>query len=186
MIIVGIDVGLNGGIVLLDTDPNIRILQSWCMPTLDVARGGKKNKREVDGHRLRSFLKYGNELPDLAIFEKVHAMPDQGSVGMFQFGDSYGLIKGLLIGLNIPFERVPPQTWKRQLRVPAAKDGARARASELMPKYSDLWAPKRLVMNADQAGGVAEAALLAFWACQISTKGKKIFRERLNVGNSNC
>src|SRR5258708_45591 len=127
MIIAGLDPGLSGAVALLDTaDGSVDVFD---VPTLALTRGGK-NKREVDSHALVRLL--GRRIGH-AFIERVGAMPGQGVSGVFAFGKAYGIAIGILATLGTPMTFVSPVTWKRALQVPAAKDGARARASQLMP-----------------------------------------------------
>lgn len=155
MIIAGIDVGLSGAIVILDTEGSFVVSD---MPTHALVRGGK-NKREVDAHRLKQTL--GWKI-DHAFVEQVNAMPGQGVSSVFAFGKAYGVIIGVLATLEIPMTFVAPMKWKKALQVPASKDGARARASQLLPQAASQWP---LVKH----DGRAEAALIALWgACQLN------------------
>lgn len=96
--------------------------------------------------------------PDVAIVERVGAMPGQGVSSMFKFGCGYGMVQGVVAALGIPIHLVTPASWKRHFRLPADKEAARARAIQLWPA-SDLFGLK----GTGQAR--AEAALLArFWA----------------------
>jgi crossover junction endodeoxyribonuclease RuvC len=90
----------------------------------------------------------------VAYVERVAARPGQGVASMFGFGVSYGLLRGVLTAKLIPVTLVTPQEWKRGTRTPAAKDAARARASEVFPGHAGLWALKK-------HDGRAEAALIA-------------------------
>ena len=49
-----------------------------------------------------------------AVVEKVGAMPGQGVTSMFNFGKSFGYILGVLEANKIPYQLVPPQTWKKE------------------------------------------------------------------------
>jgi crossover junction endodeoxyribonuclease RuvC len=122
-----------------------------------------EKKRECDAGALSDLLaamcgtaawRHGGVL---VVFEKVSAMPGQGVSSMFGFGTSYGIVIGVLAALRLPSRRVMPAVWKRQMGVPAAKDGARAVASRLMPEAREQWRLKG-------QHGIAEAALLAWWA----------------------
>lgn len=146
--IIGIDPGLSGAIAYLTPDD----LQIWDMPTLDLVRGGKK-KREIDEIALADILE---DLHGKVFLEKVGAMPGQGVSSMFSFGQSYGVIRGIIAAYQMQRELVPPATWKAKLKVRKGKDAARLRASELMPKYSGLWPLKK-------HDGRAEAALIAYY-----------------------
>ncbi len=60
--------------------------------------------------------------PDIAVIEKVSAMPGQGVSSTFTFGTGYGQIQGLLAGMGIPFELVTPQAWKKLVLAGTSKD----------------------------------------------------------------
>lgn len=148
-IVVGIDPGLSGAICLLDTEGTFSIND---MPVHALVRGGK-NKREIDAHRLAILLsgRIGH-----AFIEQVGAMPGQGVSAVFAFGKTYGVIIGVLAAHGVPMTFVSPRKWKKALQVPASKDGARARASQLLPQAAGEWP---LVKD----HGKAEAALIALW-----------------------
>lgn len=149
MMILGIDPGLDGAIAVALP----RSLRIHDMPTLSILRGGK-NKREID---LAALAKLLAPLPMVvchAFVEQVGAMPGQGVTSMFSFGRSYGSILGILAALKVPVTHVPPVRWKKALQVPAGKDAARSRASQLLPDSTDLWPLKK-------HDGRAEAALIA-------------------------
>lgn len=151
MILLGIDCGLSGAVSFLDT--RTRALRIEDMPTLSVGRGGKA-RRDLDPHTLRRWL--DDTRPAHAFVEQAQAMPKQSAYSTGIFFQQYGMILGLLVGAGVPHTVVAPVTWKRALRVPAAKDGARARASELLPDWGFHWQRKR-------DDGRAEAALIVAW-----------------------
>lgn len=162
MILAGIDPGLSGAIALLNAEGGCRV---YDMPTLALTRGGK-NKREVDAHHLAALLA-GNNIGH-AFLEQSWAMPTkgahargqgQGPSSAFASGKGYGIIIGALAALGIPYTLVPAATWKRALGVPAAKDGARARASQLLPASAGWWP---LVKH----DGRAEAAMLCLFGAR--------------------
>jgi len=150
MIILGVDPGLSGAICLLHS---LEVAEIHDIPTFSLSRNGK-NKREVDAVKLANML--GETVIGHAFVEQVNAMPGQGTSSMFAFGKSYGIVIGILAARGVPMTFVAPKTWKKALGVPASKDGARARASQLMPTNSWLWP---LVKH----DGRAEAALIAYW-----------------------
>ena len=160
MIISGCDPGLEGAITFLD--PARLTITIHDMPTLLLKRGGK-SKREVDGHSLARTFRLAR--PDHVFVELAGAVPPiksagtnrkggQGVSSAFAGGKGYGIILGVLAALEIPYSIVAPQTWKKALAVPAEKDGARARASQLMPGDGDKW-------PLNKHHGRAESALVA-------------------------
>lgn len=160
-VIAGIDVGLSGAICLFCVR-DIARSSVHDTPTLALTRGGK-NKRDLDARALAALL--ADHRIEHVFVEQVGAMPGQGVTSMFAFGKSYGIVLGILAGLRLPYTLVPPRRWKTALGVPAGKDGARARASQLLPALADQWPLKK-------HDGRAEAALICLW-------GAKNFRGEL-------
>jgi crossover junction endodeoxyribonuclease RuvC len=158
MITIGIDPGLSGAVAVF-YPPDIPIRGRGILvhdtPTFTLIRN-KRKKREIDVYALADLLRRINEPDSHAYVEQVGAMPGQGVSSVFSFGKSFGIVLGVLAALSIPVTLVTPQAWKKALGVPAAKDGARARASQLMPRATDLWARVK-------DDGRAEAALLAYF-----------------------
>jgi crossover junction endodeoxyribonuclease RuvC len=150
-VILGIDPGLNGALAFFDVSAGrIEVVD---MPTIAA---GTNSKRVVDEAALASCVEAYRGILDHAYVERVGAMPGQGVTSMFSFGRSFGVALGVLAAFRVPVTLVQPQRWKAALSVPAAKDGARARASQLMPAHARLWP---LVKH----DGRAEAALIAYY-----------------------
>ena len=111
-------------------------------------RGGK-TKRELDTHALARLI--GDRRPGHAFVELVGAMPGQGVSSVFAFGKSFGVVIGVPAALGVPFTLISPQVWKGALGVSAGKDGARARASQLMPAAAHHWTRVRDDERAESA-----------------------------------
>jgi crossover junction endodeoxyribonuclease RuvC len=147
MVILGIDPGLTGAFVaLVDGVPRV-----WDMPTIKV---GKRN--HVDPAGVRDILSGFEGASTLAILESVHAMPKQGVVSVFTFGEGFGVLKGALAALEIPYDLVTPQRWKRVMLDGTGKDkgASRLAARRLWPAQSGLF-------NRVRDDGRADAALMA-------------------------
>jgi crossover junction endodeoxyribonuclease RuvC len=154
--IVGVDPGLSGALFFLDPNrPSTG--EAVDLPVHQLARGGKA-KRELDVAGLIEILTLRRL--DHAFLEQVNAMPGQGVSSMFALGKGFGILIGA--AQRIPLTLVPPARWKRTLGVPKAKDGARARASQLLPAAADQWRLKK-------HDGRAEAALLALYGARQLT-----------------
>lgn len=154
-IYLGVDPGLNGAIAIyMPADRRLRVVD---IPTHTVKISGKQRKR-LDARRLENELKalVGSSRITLAAVEDVHSMPKQGVASAFSFGFVAGAIQQALTAHDIPITLVEPASWKRFLRVPANKDAARRRASQLLPFGADLWPLAK-------HDGRAEAALLAHY-----------------------
>ena len=111
MIIIGIDPGVSGAISVLE---NKKVLEVYDMPTMI---DGKKNKKQVNGSQVTNIIKErlleAKEM--IVVVEHVNAMPGQGVTSMFNFGQSFGVIKGICSALSIPIYFVRPTKWKNIL-----------------------------------------------------------------------
>jgi crossover junction endodeoxyribonuclease RuvC len=148
--VLGIDPGFGGALAWLDLGGDLHVED---MPTLAVERNGK-TKRDLDLAALVELVE--QHRPAFAVVERVGAMPGQGVSSMFAFGRGFGSILGVLAALRVPVELVTPATWKRALSVPAGKDGARLRASQLLPAHGGHWRHAK-------DDGRAEASMLAWY-----------------------
>ena len=153
--IVGIDPDLSDALFFLDPDHPSNG-EAVDLPIHILTRGGKK-KRELDITGLIGILV--SHRVDHVFIEQVGAMPGQGVSSVFAFGKGYGIILGVVAARNIPSTSVPPAVWKRTLNVPKAKDGARARASQLLPEAAHQWRLRK-------QHGRAEACLLALYGAR--------------------
>ena len=152
----GIDPGAFGAVAILDKDSRELVIID--MPTLKVKRGPRV-VNQVDAHMLAGAVRphvTGNEK---ALLEKTWAMPGQGVSSTYAFGRAGGIVEGVLAGLSVSFELIPPATWIKSMRTFGGKDGSRQRAQELFPDYAHLFARKK-------DDGRAEAALLACYAAE--------------------
>ena len=157
----GIDPGLSGAISLLQVADRPYASKVWDIPTYILPRGGK-NKREVDTHELASIMRELHAAGVVHVYlERVGSMPGQGVSSVFAFGKCFGIILGVLAAVGLPHTLVAPQTWKKKLSVPKAKNGARARASQLMPASAEFWP---LVKH----DGRAEASLIALYGARFT------------------
>lgn len=149
--VVGIDPGLSGGIAFYNL--MLETVESIPMPTLQA---GSKSKRIIDEVALsRLFDKRAYDIQEVFI-EQVNAMPKQGVTSTFNFGMGFGILRGIIAANFIKVTYIRPNIWKKALQVPANKDSARMRASQIFPKYSDQWSLKKW-------DGRAEAALIAYY-----------------------
>ena len=104
MMIFGIDPGVSGAISVLE---NKKVIEVYEMPTMI---DGKKNKKQVNGSQVANIIKErlndDNEI--IVVVEHVNAMPGQGVTSMFNFGQSFGVIKGICSALSLPIYFVRP------------------------------------------------------------------------------
>ena len=155
MKVIGIDPGKDGAIAVFDLNL-APIIAVHDMPNFQI-KSGKTMKKRLDEHALAKLI--GQIKPDHAWLERVSAMPRQGVSSTFSFGTSYGIIKGILAALKIPYTEVTPQKWTKSLAVPQGKDGSRKRACELFPDSSYFFERKKDHNRAD-------AALIGYFGAQ--------------------
>ena len=146
MRIIGIDPGLSGALAILD---DIKIFDMFDMPIMPE---GKKNKNQLNSAQLVKIIK-SHILPDkdtFVIVEQVSAMPGQGVTSMFNFGQTFGAIKGICTSLNLPIFYVRPAKWKKHFDlINSSKDASRTKAIEMYPSISDRLRKKKDVNKAD-------------------------------------
>jgi len=150
VIVLGVDPGVTGALVALDTE--LGALQILDMPTGQVTTSTGKTRMEINEAAMVHWIKALQ--PDQAMVERVGAAPGQGVVSMFRFGMSYGVVRGVLAALGISTTLVQPSIWRRTLGVSTGKDGSRLRASQLFPLYSQHFSRVK-------DHGRADAALIA-------------------------
>ncbi len=148
MLIIGIDPGISGSICFFEDGKILDVIE---MPTMNE---GKKNKRQVNGAQIY------NEITDRinklqtqdvrVVVEQVSAMPGQGVTSMFNFGQSFGIIKGICSAMQLPLYFVRPTKWKKYFNlIKSEKDASRTRAIEIFPYFSSQLSKKKDSNKAD-------------------------------------
>ena len=135
MIIVGIDPGIAGAICFFSNGDVIDVID---MPSM---ADGKKNKKQVNGsqifNEISEKIKKKDKKDIKVVIEHVTAMPGQGVTSMFNFGQSFGIIKGICSAMQLPIYFVRPAKWKKYFNlINSEKDASRTRAIEIFPYYS--------------------------------------------------
>ena len=147
MLIIGIDPGISGSICFFEDGKILEVLE---MPTMTE---GKKSKRQVNGAQVyNEILKRiaGSEKETRVIIEQVSAMPGQGVTSMFNFGQSYGILKGICSAMQLPMFFVRPARWKKHFNlINSQKDASRTRAIEIFPYFSSQLSKKKDSNKAD-------------------------------------
>ena len=146
MKIIGIDPGLNGAIAILE---NNKVKKIFEMPVMSE---GKKNKRQLNSAQLVNLLKSNIESNEetVIVVEQVNAMPGQGVTSMFNFGQTFGAIKGICAALSLPIFFVRPAKWKKHFDlINSSKDASRTKAIEMYPLISDKLSKKKDVNKSD-------------------------------------
>ena len=146
MIVVGIDPGLSGAIAILE---NNKVLNIFDMP---VMAEGKKNKRQLNSAQLVNIIKDSTK-PDAekaVVVEQVNAMPGQGVTSMFNFGQTFGAIKGVCAALELPIFFVRPSKWKKHFElINSSKDASRTKVIEMYPSLANQLTKKKDVNKSD-------------------------------------
>ena len=145
MKIIGIDPGLSGAIAVLE---NNKVLNIFDIPVMSEG----KNKRQLNSALLVNLLKDNvRDGEDVAIIvEQVNAMPGQGVTSMFNFGQTFGAIKGICAALEFPIYFVRPSKWKKHFElINSSKDASRTKAIEMYPKLSSQLSKKKDVNKSD-------------------------------------
>lgn len=149
MIYIGVDPGKSGGYAVIDREESSKGT---------VFAKPMDNKAFVDDMRFIAEAFSASEMR--CCLEKVGAMPGQGVTSMFSFGTGYGFIQGVLTAFGIPYQLVPPQTWKKAFSLNSDKQTSIEVCQRLFPDVS--------LMRTDRCkkphDGMAEALLMAEYA----------------------
>ena len=140
MKIIGIDPGLSGAIAILEDN---KVLSIFDMP---VMAEGKKNKRQLNSAQLVDIIKENIKINDdiAVVVEQVNAMPGQGVTSMFNFGQTFGAIKGVCAALKLPIFFVRPSKWKKHFDLlNSSKDSSRTKVIEMYPSLSNQLTKKK-------------------------------------------
>ena len=148
MLIIGIDPGISGSICFFQDGKIIDVVE---MPTMTE---GKKNKKQVNGSQI--FNEISDRIKKLdkkdikVIIEQVSAMPGQGVTSMFNFGQSFGILKGICSAMQLPMYFVRPAKWKKYFNlINSEKDASRTKAIEIFPYFSGQLSRKKDSNKAD-------------------------------------
>ena len=148
MLIIAIDPGISGSLCFFEEGKIIDIVE---MPNMAA---GKKNKRQVNGAqiyneislRIKNFQKENIKV----VIEQVSAMPGQGVTSMFNFGQSFGVLKGICSAMQLPMYFVRPAKWKKYFNlINSKKDASRTKAIEIFPYISAQLSKKKDSNKAD-------------------------------------
>ena len=148
MLIIGIDPGITGSICFFQDGKIIDVIEMPNMPE------GKKNKKQVNGAQI--YYEISLRIKDIkkedikVIIEQVSAMPGQGVTSMFNFGQSFGILKGICSAMQLPMYFVRPTKWKKYFNlINSEKDASRTKAVEVLPYFSSDLSRKKDANKAD-------------------------------------
>ena len=148
MLIIGIDPGISGSICFFKEGKILDVIE---MPTMTE---GKKNKRQVNGSQIYNEIlkriKQVEKQETRVVIEQVSAMPGQGVTSMFNFGQSFGVLKGICSAMQLSMYFVRPAKWKKYFNlINSEKDASRTRAIEIFPYFSPKLSRKKDSNKAD-------------------------------------
>jgi len=148
MLIIGIDPGISGSICFFQDGKIMDVVE---MP---IMTEGKKNKKQVNGSQIFNEILKRIENIDKknikVVIEQVSAMPGQGVTSMFNFGQSFGILKGICSAMQLPMYFVRPAKWKKYFNlINSEKDASRTRAIEIFPYFSSELSRKKDINKAD-------------------------------------
>ena len=148
MLIIGIDPGISGSICFFEDGKVTDIVE---MPNMAE---GKKNKRQVNGaqiyNEISSRIKNFNKEDIKVVIEQVSAMPGQGVTSMFNFGQSFGVLKGICSAMQLSTYFIRPAKWKKYFNlINSEKDASRTKAIQIFPYISSKLSKKKDVNKAD-------------------------------------
>ena len=148
MLIIGIDPGVSGSICFFRDG---KILDAIEMPVMNE---GKKNKKQVNGaqiyNEINSRIKNIPKNKIIVVIEQVSAMPGQGVTSMFNFGQSFGVLKGICASMQLSVYFVRPAKWKKYFNlIKTEKEASRTKVIEIFPQISVKLSKKKDVNKAD-------------------------------------
>ena len=148
MLIIGIDPGISGAICFFQ---NGEITDVIDMPSM---ADGKKNKRQINSQQV--FNEVSERIINIpkkeiiVVIEQVSAMPGQGVTSMFNFGQSFGVLKGICSAMQLSMYFVRPSKWKKYYGlIKAEKDASRTKVIEIFPYISSKLSKKKDSNKAD-------------------------------------
>ena len=133
MLKIGIDPGLSGAIVIMESNSPIE----WHrMPTMKTGSANRVNASALAA-KIRPYWLLNKKIH--AYVELVGSMPGQGVASMFSFGHSAGVIQGVLGAFEIPVTMVTPGQWKKRAGLTGQdKDASRTLAIQMFPFWREL------------------------------------------------
>ncbi len=148
MLIIGIDPGISGAICFFENGEVKEILD---MPNMAE---GKKNKKQINGPQIYNEISKRiiniSKKEVVVVIEQVSAMPGQGVTSMFNFGQSFGVLKGICSAMQLSMHFVRPAKWKKYFNlINTEKDSSRTKVIEIFPYISSQLSRKKDSNKAD-------------------------------------
>lgn len=127
MTVIGVDPGVNGGIAwITDGKPCVEKMPDTLQDLWEL----------IQDIRAASSPPLGiGETNAMAYIEQVHSSPQMGVKSAFTFGNGFGHLEMALTAAGIPFTRIRPQVWQKELGclTKGDKNVTKRKAQELFP-----------------------------------------------------
>lgn len=167
---VGVDLGVEGYLcAIFDShEPHFEP-----MPVIENG-----NRKTYNIPRICNLLNdYRERGVKLMLLEQQQVFPRMGAWAAFSKGQGFGIFKGILTAMGVPFDEVRPSLWKKKLGICGRGDQVKAAsiecASRLFPKV-DLRDMERSPRARKPDDNKAESLLLAELAYRAVTRGESI------------
>ena len=148
MLIIGMDPGISGAICFFENGEVKEIID------IPIMADGKKNQRQINGpqvyNEISSRIKNTPRKEIVVVIEQVSAMPGQGVTSMFNFGQSFGVLKGICSAMQLSMRFIRPAKWKKYFGlIKTEKDASRTKVIEIFPYISSQLSKKKDSNKAD-------------------------------------
>jgi len=170
--VIGVDLGLKGGIALIDE--NKKLLSCLPLPTFEVMVG-KKKRNIYDIKKIHNTIKTWQIELKHATFnagmERLRAFPGQAAQVGFSLGGSDMLFRTLFTVFGIPFIVFEPQMWQKHIFIPlgiqytkqTTKQASIQAAKQLFPEQSFI--PMGCRVPSD---GLSDSACIAIYTKYVN------------------
>ena len=94
----------------------------------------------------------------VACMEEIHAIFGSSAKATFSFGQIFGVLKGILIALEIPYHLVPPKAWQKEIWINSdmvvsykviKRNGKEINVKDINTKATSFNASRRLFPDVD-------------------------------------
>ena len=165
---IAFDPGLDGGICVLDSGDRMTVMDDIIMPTVPV-RVGKKNRRDYDERILGEIVRNWRapRMDMILVIEKQQPFPKQGGVSNFTLGNGFGLLKGIAVGMGLPYRLVRPREWQDVIYEGIPGEGKERSFAACKKMWPENPLPVVGVRVKKFHEGCADARCIATWAARM-------------------
>lgn len=167
MIFIGIDNGLDGGIVVIDQSgeagQSIKITNKYLMPTIS----GKKSKMEYNVPEMSRLLKQFSPENTFVVLEFAQSMPGQGVASSTKIGMGFGIWQGIIVTLGLPYTIVHPRTWQKHMLVDVNKKDTKQASAIISHRFFPNENFKKSERCKKDHSGWTDACLLSMYGMKM-------------------